>query len=233
MSAAAGRQLGVSLLVTTYQANKLLVVREAHGALSTLVRTFERPMGLAVDARRMALGTRNQVWLMRNAPDIAPQVEPPGTHDACYLPRSSHVTGDIAGHEMAWAGEELWVVNTRFSCLCTMHPDYSFVPRWRPPFITALAAEDRCHLNGLAMMDDRPKVVSTLGETDARGGWRANKAKGGCLIDVPSGGIVARGLSMPHSPRLHEGRLWLLETAAITTPSSSACGWPAAASRAA
>src|SRR5437899_7912595 len=77
------KQLAASLLVTTYQANKLLVVREAHGGLSTLVRTFERPMGLAVDGRRMALATRNQVWLLRDAPDIAPRVEPAGQHDAC------------------------------------------------------------------------------------------------------------------------------------------------------
>ena len=79
------------------------------------------------------------------------------------------------------------MVNTRFSCLCTLHPDYSFVPRWRPPFITALAAEDRCHLNGLAIVDGRPKYVTALGETDTAGGWRANKPQGGCLIDVPSG----------------------------------------------
>ncbi len=206
------KQLGMSLLVTTYQANKLLVVREAQGGLSTLVRTFDQPMGLAVDGRRLALGTRNQIWLLRNAPDIAPRIEPVGLHDGCFLPRSCHVTGDIRGHEIAWAGEELWIVNTRFTCLCTLDPDYSFVPRWRPPFITTLAAEDRCHLNGLAMVDDKPKFVSSLGETDTRGGWRADKAKGGCLIDVPSGEIVARGLSMPHSPRLHEGRLWLLES---------------------
>jgi len=211
------KQLGVSILVTTYQANKLLVVREAHGGLSTLVRTFDRPMGLAVDGRRMALGTRNQVWLLRDAPDIAPRVEPAGQHDACYLPRSCHVTGDIGVHEIAWAGEELWIVNTRFSCLCTLDPDYSFVPRWQPPFITALAAEDRSHLNGLAMAPGErgmlvPRFVTALGETDTQGGWRPNKAKGGCLIDVPSGEIVARGLSMPHSPRLHEGCLWLLES---------------------
>jgi uncharacterized protein (TIGR03032 family) len=205
-------QLGASLLVSTYQANKLLVVRAAGGGLSTLVRAFEKPMGLAVDARRLALGTRTQIWLLRNAPDIAPRIDPAGQHDACFLPRSCHVTGDVAGHEMAWAGDELWVVNTRFSCLCTLHPDYSFVPRWQPPFISALAAEDRCHLNGLAVADGRPKYVTALGETDLPGGWRANKAKGGCLIDVPSGEIVARGLSMPHSPRLHEGRLWLLES---------------------
>jgi len=90
------------------------------------------------------------------SPDIAPRVEPAGRHDACFVPRSAHVTGDIAVHELAWAGEELWVVNTRFSCLCTLHPDYSFVPRWRPPFVTAFTADDRCHLNGLAIVEGRP-----------------------------------------------------------------------------
>src|SRR6516225_6648956 len=132
------KQLAASLLVTTYQANKLLVVREAQGGLSTLVRTFERPMGLALAGRRMALGTRNQVWLLRDAPDIAPRVEPVGQHDACYLPRSCHVTGDIGVHEMAWGGDvgrfskpshehELWSVNTRFSGLWTLDHDDSFV----------------------------------------------------------------------------------------------------------
>ena len=205
-------ELVASLLITTYQANKLLVARAAEGGLSMLVRTFERPMGLAVDARRLTLGTRSQIWFLRNAPDIAPRVEPAGRHDACFVPRSCHVTGDIGVHEMAWAGEELWVVNTRFSCLCSLHGDYSFVPRWRPPFITALAAEDRCHLNGLAIVDGRPKYATALGETDTAGGWRANKPQGGCLMDVSSGEVIARGLSMPHSPRRHDGLLWLLES---------------------
>jgi uncharacterized protein (TIGR03032 family) len=152
------------------------------------------------------------VWILRNAPDIAPRIEPAGQHDACFLPRSSHVTGDIGVHELAWAEEELWVVNTRFSCLCTLQADYSFVPRWRPPFVTALAAEDRCHLNGLAIVDGRPGYVTALGETDSDNGWRASKARGGCLVEVASGEVVSRGLSMPHSPRWHEGRLWLLES---------------------
>jgi len=206
------KRLGAALLVTTYQANKLLVARAAGHGLSMLVRTFDQPMGLAVDGQRLTLGTRTQIWMFRNAPDIAPRIEPAGQHDACYLPRSCHVTGDIRGHEIAWVGEELWIVNTRFSCLCTLHPDYSFVPRWRPPFITALAAEDRCHLNGLALVDGRPKYATALGESDTAGGWRANKPTGGCLLDIPSGAIVARGLSMPHSPRWHDGRLWLLES---------------------
>ncbi|MEA2734468.1 MAG: hypothetical protein QOE14_919 [Humisphaera sp.] len=211
------KQLGVSLLVTTYQANKLLVMREHFGGLSILVRSFERPMGLACDGRRIALGTRDQVWQFRNAPDLAPQVEPVGVHDACFLPRSSHVTGDIGVHEVAWAGEkndELWLVNTRFSCLCTMHPDYSFVPRWRPPFISALAGEDRCHLNGLAIVDGQPRYVTALGQTDTRGGWRADKSRGGVVMSVPDGRIIADGLCMPHSPRWHQNALWVLESGA-------------------
>ena len=206
------QQLGASLLVSTYQANKLIAVRASGNGLSTLVRTFDRPMGLAVDSRRLTIGARREIWFLRNAPDIAAQVEPAGSHDACFLPRASHVTGDIGVHEIAWARDELWMVSTRFSCLCTLDPDYSFVPRWQPPFLTALAAEDRCHLNGLAMVDGQPGFVTALGTTDTRDGWRAEKPHGGCIMDVTSGQFVARGLSMPHSPRWHNNRLWALES---------------------
>ncbi|HUG94414.1 MAG TPA: TIGR03032 family protein, partial [Planctomycetaceae bacterium] len=110
------------------------------------------------------------------------------------------------------AVDELWLVSTRFSCLCTLHPDYSFVPRWRPPFISALAAEDRCHLNGLAVVEGQPRFVTAMGQTDTAGGWRENKNHGGCVLELPGGEVVAGGLSMPHSPRWHDGRLWLLES---------------------
>jgi uncharacterized protein (TIGR03032 family) len=113
---------------------------------------------------------------------------------------------------MAWSGNELWIVNTYFSCLCTLAEEFIFVPRWRPPFITALAGQDRCHLNGLALENGKPRYVTALAETDTPQGWRPNKATSGCLIDVPSGVTVARGFAMPHSPRLHDGRLWLLDS---------------------
>lgn len=206
------RRLGASLLVSTYQANKLLVARAMRDGLSVLVRSFDRPMGLAVAPSRLTVGTRNQVWEFRGAPDLAPRVAPAGTHDACYLPRSCHVTGDIGVHELAWSGGELWLVNTRFSCLCTLDREYSFIPRWRPPFVSALAAEDRCHLNGLGVADGRPRVVTALGRTDVRDGWRHGKATGGVVLDVPSGQPIACGLCMPHSPRWHNGRLWVLES---------------------
>ena len=70
-------------------------------------------------------------------------------------------------------------------------PRYSFAPRWRPPFVSALVPEDRCHLNGLAVVDGQPRYVTALAQTDSAEGWRAVKATGGCLMEVPSGHIVA------------------------------------------
>ncbi len=210
--AAVLHELGASLLVTTYQAGKLMVVRPSPRGLSLLLRSFEQPMGLAMDGDRLIVGTRNQVWTLRNSPEIAPQLEPLGTHDACYVPRESHVTGDIRGHEIAFLDGRTWIVNTRFSCLCTLEPDYSFTPRWRPPFVSSLAAEDRCHLNGLCVVDGRVEYVTALGRSDAAEGWRERKADGGVVIHVPSNEIVADGLSMPHSPRFHRGKLWLLNS---------------------
>jgi uncharacterized protein (TIGR03032 family) len=209
-------QLGVSVLVSTYQSGRVFVLRAAGPTLNTHFRSFKSPMGLAVGATSLAIGTERHVWMYRNVPAVTRQLQPAGQHDACFLPFRAHVTGDIRLHEMAFAGDELWLVNTRFSCLCTLDAQHSFVPRWRPPFVTALAAEDRCHLNGLAVVDGSPRFVTALGQTDASEGWRADKARGGVLVDVPSGEIAAAGLSMPHSPRWHQGRLWALESGAGT-----------------
>ena len=208
------RRLGISLLVTTYQAGKLVIVRADENHLNTLFRAFQSPMGLALAGDRLALGTRHQVWEFHNVPAAARKLTPEGRHDSCFLPRSCHVTGNVQIHEMAWAGDELWFVNTRFSCLCTLDRDHSFVSRWRPPFVSSLTPQDRCHLNGLAMVEGRARYVTALGDTDAAAGWRADKAHGGVLIDVPSGETIARGLSMPHSPRWYGGRLWVLESGA-------------------
>lgn len=207
-------QLGVSLLVSTYQAGKVAAVGVAAGELTLSYHNFDRAMGLAVKPDALAVAARALVWFLPAAPDLAPRVEPAGRHDACFLTRSAHFTGEIQVHELAWAGDELWLVNTAFGCLCTLDGRHSFVPRWRPPFLTALAADDRCHLNGLAVADGVPKYVTALAETDTPQGWRADKVHSGCLIDVASGQTVARGFAMPHSPRVHRGRVWMLHSGA-------------------
>ncbi|NES25544.1 MAG: TIGR03032 family protein [Symploca sp. SIO3E6] len=205
-------QLGISLVISTYQAGKLIILRADGNTINTHFRVFPKPMGLAADINRLAVGTAYQVWELRNVPAVAHKLEPVGKHDACYLPRNSHITGDIDIHDLAWGKQKLWFINTRFSSLCTLDFNHSFVPQWRPNFITALTPEDRCHLNGLGMVNSLPKYVTALGETDSFKGWREHKAQGGIVMDVETNQVLLRGLSMPHSPRWHNNRLWVLES---------------------
>lgn len=207
------RQLNGCLVVSTYQAGKLVILRPDGATINTHFRTFNRPMGMAADSERLALGTSIEIAEFRNMPAVAQRLNEPPRHDAVYLARRAHITGAIDIHEMAWDGNgDLWFVNTLFSCLCTLDVKSSFVPRWRPSFVSHLAPEDRCHLNGLAMRDGKPRYLTALGETNTPMGWRANKRDGGLLIDMPSNKVIARGLSMPHSPRWHDGKLWVLES---------------------
>ncbi|MCC1497897.1 TIGR03032 family protein [Alcanivorax sp. 1008] len=207
------RQGGFSLLVTTYQAGKLIVVRQQDNQINTHFKLFRKPMGLCGDINKFALGSLNQIQEFRNMPAAAPFLPADTKHDAVYVPRQTHITGDIDIHEMAFDGDNrLWFVNTRFSCLCVRDFDHSFVPMWRPPFVSAYAPEDRCHLNGLAMRDGKPRYVTMLGKTDSKGGWRENKRNGGLLMDISDNRIIAEGLSMPHSPRWYRNTLWVLES---------------------
>ncbi len=203
-------------MLTTYQAGKVAMIGWDGRQVTLLFRDFEKPMGLDTLGSRMLLATRHEVIELANAPPLAYEFleGQPGRYDALYLPRVAYYTGDLNVHDVAYGAECLWLVNTRFSCLASPSHEFSFVPRWRPPFISQTVPEDRCHLNGLAMEAGRPRFVTALGESDVVGGWREKKATGGIVIDVPSSAIVVRGLSMPHSPRLHDGALWVLNSGA-------------------
>jgi uncharacterized protein (TIGR03032 family) len=224
-------QLKISIAVTTYQAGKLVLlrseVRDGKPLVNTHFRNFQKPMGFAWEPGRFALGTNAEIWEFHDMPPVARKLDAsafPLPCDAVFLPRNCHMTGDIQVHEMAWVPtrkqrepstanlSELWYVNTRFSCLATRSDLYSFEPRWQPPFITSLAPEDRCHLNGIATREYDIRYATALGETDTPAGWRENKRAGGILMDVRSNDILTRGLSMPHSPRWRDGKLWILES---------------------
>jgi uncharacterized protein (TIGR03032 family) len=205
-------QLKCTLLVSTYRTGFLIALSHRNGAVVPSHQILDRPMGMAVQDNCIAVGTRNQIWFFTASPDVAAKLEPRGQYDACYLARFAQFTGDLLCHEIAYLKKELWIVNTKFSCLCSLHSGYNFAPRWRPPFLSALLPEDRCHLNGLAIADGLPRYVSALAETDSREGWRAVKATGGCLIEVASSATIVRGLTMPHSPRLSQGKLYVLNS---------------------
>ena len=208
-------QANASLVVSTYQAGKLILLRAKEDSLNTHFINLAKPMGVAFKNGRLTVGSGANVIDYFNMNNVGPKVEPVNTHDGAFLPRRTHVTGDIDIHEMGFDKDnELWIVNTKMSCLCTLDINHSIVPRWRPPFITGYDLTDRCHLNGLAMRDGKPRYVSALGTTDKPGGWRENKADGGMIMDIDTNQIVIDGLSMPHSPRWYRNKLWVLESGA-------------------
>ncbi|MCM1981338.1 TIGR03032 family protein [Lyngbya confervoides] len=202
----------LSLLVSTYQAGKLITLRYHNGGVNTHFQSYARPMGIAVGQHRIAIGGSHQIWQLKKVTAAAQSSASSPTPDAVYIPDRSQVTGDIDIHEMAYVNQELWFVNTQFSCLCTLDADHSFVPRWKPSFISAYALGDRCHLNGLGIRDGQVRYVTALGESDHPQGWRPLKAQGGVILDVQTPDPVSEGLSMPHSPRWYQGHLWFLES---------------------
>ena len=200
----------LSIALTTYQIGKLFSLGlKANGELAVFERTFNRCMGLCPsgDGNGFWLSSLYQIWRFQNM--LAPGEQADG-HDRLYVPQLSYTTGDCDIHDMGVdADGQLVFANTLFSCLATTSATHSFRPLWQPPFISRLAAEDRCHLNGLAMRDGQPAFVTAVSNSDAADGWRERRRDGGLVVDVESNEIVAGGLSMPHSPRWYQDRLWL------------------------
>lgn len=204
-------ELGCSLALTTYQAGKVIFLSSDGERLIQLPRTFEEPMGLAIDGDHMAVATKHAIVSLANDPRLADAYpRQPATYDALFVPRSVHYVGSLAVHDMIFTDHGLVGVNTLFSCLFQLDARFSFRPVWKPPFVSALAPEDRCHLNGLAAIGREIRFATALGRTDVAGGWRAAKERGGVLMHVPSGEIVADGLAMPHSPRVYDDQLYVL-----------------------
>jgi len=203
----------VSLAFTTYQAGKLFLVGlQADGRLSLFERTFNRCMGLCAspDAQTLYMSTLYQLWRFENALEDGQMQD---GYDGLYIPQVAYTTGELDIHDIALTnnGRPIFV-NTLFSCLGTVSERHSFAPVWRPPFISSLAPEDRCHLNGLTMDTGKPRYVTSISQTDTASGWRARRRTGGVVVDVQTNVIVADGLSMPHSPRLYRNTLWVLNS---------------------
>jgi uncharacterized protein (TIGR03032 family) len=201
-------------MISTYQAGKLILISSDGERLIQLPRTFDTPMGLALDDSRLAVATKSEIVLLANDSRLAEGYpKQPGRYDALFIPRSVHFCGQLMVHDVAWTKQGLLGVNTLFSCLFRLDPAFSFAPLWKPPFISQLAPEDRCHLNGLAVVDGEPRYATALGESNAAGGWREHKERGGILLDVESGETILRELPMPHSPRVYDGKLYVLLSA--------------------
>lgn len=198
----------VSLAFTTYQAGKLFFLGlKADGSLSIWERTFERCMGLHAAGNSLYMSSLFQIWRLENI------LQPGETHggcDALFVPQVAYTTGDLDVHDIVLDHDKRIIfANTLFSCVATTSETHSFKPLWKPPFISRLASEDRCHLNGLALRDGAARYVTAVSTTDIHEGWREHRENGGVVIDMHDDEILCEGLAMPHSPRWHQGKLWL------------------------
>lgn len=201
----------LSLVFTTYQVGKLFFLGlQSNGRLEIFNRTFNRSMGLHATPDTIYLSTLYQLWRFENS--LAPGKIHQG-YDRVYVPQVAWTTGDIDIHDIGVDSDGRPVfVNTLFGCLATVSETHSFEPLWKPPFVSKLAAEDRCHLNGVAFVDGAARYVTSVSRSDVADGWRDARLDGGVVTDVASNEVIVDGLSMPHSPRWYRNRLWLLDS---------------------
>ncbi len=200
----------ISLALTTYQSSRLLLLGSQAGRIAGFERVFERAMGLYASTDRLYLSSKYQIWQIDNV--LEPEQLYSG-YDKLYVPRIGYTTGDLDIHDLAVdAAGRIVFVSTLLNCLATVSQRHSCTPLWMPPFISQLVNEDRCHLNGLAMQDGLPRYVTACGDSDVVNGWRDQRRSGGCVVDVRSSQVICTNLSMPHSPRCYQERLWLLNS---------------------
>lgn len=208
-------QLGCTLALSTYQAGKVVFLGPKNNDyLVQLPRTFPKAMGIALRGNQMAIACRDEVIVLADSPELAKYYpRQPDTYDALYMPRLTYHTGPVDIHDLDWGADGLYAVNTSFSCLIKIDAHYSFRPVWKPPFISRLASEDRCHLNGMAVRDEKPRYVTAFGTGDTPQSWRPTVTESGVIMDVETNEIIAEKLKMPHSPRWHNGKLYVLFSA--------------------
>jgi len=208
-------KLRCTIALSTYQACKVIFLSAvSKDKLIQLPRTFSNAMGIAQKDNKLAIACKNEVIVLRNSPELAKHYpSKPGTYDALYLPRALYYTGQLALHDMNYLSNNLIAINTLFSCISRIDEEYSFKTSWNPGFVDALVPEDRCHLNGMALSDEKIEYVTALGKTNTKQGWRENLLSGGIIMHVPTSEIVFEGLSMPHSPRIYNNDLFFLQSA--------------------
>lgn len=214
--------VGGSFVFSSYKRNQVIFVgssthKETKNTVPSIwISDFLRPMGMCVSKLptgqlAFAVGSANVLWEhVENGPRESHD-DKFSDFDNSFIPRGLHVINDIDCHDVAYA-DQLYFVSALFGCVCTISKTGSFKVYWSPPWQSKIAAEDRCHLNGMALRDGKPRYVSAIARTDVRGGWRENRTTGGVIFDVVENKLVCKDICMPHSPRWHNGKLWVLES---------------------
>jgi uncharacterized protein (TIGR03032 family) len=203
----------ICVLLSTYQAGKVIILSSKHNELFQTPISFKKPMGIAIQGSKLAVACMDEIIFFSKNENIASFVNNDNnSYDSVYIERASYNTSTLDIHDLEFGDGVIWGVNTLFSCLSIFDINFSHRPKWKPPFISKLVPEDRCHLNGIAFEENIPKYVTALSDDDKYQGWRKNKLNTGILMEVPSGDIILSNLAMPHSPRFYNQELYLLES---------------------
>ncbi len=210
-------KLKSTLIYSTYQAGKVIMISSANGdTITKYAKNFKRPMGIAVseDSKQLAIASKSEIGIFSSNPVLAASYpEQKEKYSHLYIPQSKFNTGIVDTHEIVWSEDELLITNTLFSSISKMSHRYHFDLYWKPDFISSLAPEDRCHLNGVALVDGKPKYVTMFAKTDEAKGWRKLPYNSGMLMDIDTGEVLLSDLALPHSPVVYEGMIYFLLSA--------------------
>jgi len=207
--------LGGTIMLTTYQTGKVILLSQKEGNVTQLVRDFSRPMGVSFQDDYMAMALSTNITIFKNSKTLAktyPKKE--NIYDNLYYPTATNITSYIDTHDITFSNQGLIAVNTAYSCLVRVDGKSSFEPIWFPPFIKEFASGDSCHLNGVCTDEDNNiRYVTAFAKTTKPGGWRLNKLTSGILYDIKEERYLCENLSMPHSPRIYKNELYVLLSA--------------------
>ncbi|MDG1431420.1 MAG: TIGR03032 family protein [Paracoccaceae bacterium] len=194
----------LTIAATSYQSGRLyLMGRHPNGGLVLSEEYFRKAMGLHVAGNTLRLLSEGHLLELVSSQNH-------GSIGKTFTPAKLHPIGDVSAHDLAVTNDDQVVfVNTRFNCLATLSETEGFTSVWSPPFLHGAQMGDRCHLNGLAIKNGSSAYVTGMARTCRVNGWRRHRTDGGFVMEVQTNRVICEGLSMPHSPRIHDGVLWV------------------------
>lgn len=213
------RSVNSSFLISSYKTHKVFSIgvikdpSDSRDKLSLWITHFNRPMGIHTTPKTIWVSSSGNIWRYENAGSYDDEGETKlGHFDANYIPRMAYFSNDIDAHDICVDQDgNPYYCSALFSCVCTPSVDHSFKVYWKPPWITKIAPEDRCHLNGICSRDGEPRYITAVSQSNIKGAWREKRVGHGIAYDIKENQIVCEGLTMPHSPRWAHDKLWILD----------------------
>lgn len=207
----------VSLLISTYKQHKLLCLGlQEDGNLSLFFTDLLRPMGIYYDEKTQTIYSSNLGNIIQYE-NVGENMTIIGKFDALFVPKRIDLCPDIDIHDIRYSEkyDKIFFVSPVYNSVLTVSKHKSFDVFWTPNFISKthngkLSREDRCHLNGIALVNGLPKYVTAACTRDYYYAWKEHHGEG-VVIDIETNEIVCGNLYAPHSPGWYKDRLYIGE----------------------